>query len=158
MERWKAYPGDTRYEVSDLGRVRRADNGYVRKLVPLKNGYLTAQLSRGAKSRRTLYVHRMVWETFAGPIPPGMEVRHGPNGKADNRYSELRLGTHQENVADKRDHGTEPTGADRWNSKLTEEQVADIRSRIPATITALAEEFGVSRNTIKRVLIMETYR
>lgn len=156
-EAWKPFPQDTRYEVSDLGRVRRADNHRLRKPVPIKSGYLTIQISRPGDVVRLHYVHRMVWETFNGPIPPGLMVRHGPGGSGDNRLTELRLGTQAQNIADKRRDGTEPTGERRWSSKLTQAQADEIRRRAGEATRALAAEFGVSLTTIHRVLRQETY-
>lgn len=156
-EMWKPFPQDTRYEVSDLGRVRRTDNHRLRKPVRIKSGYLTVMISRPGHVARLHYVHRMVWETFNGPIPDGLMVRHGPGGSGDNRLTELRLGTQAQNIADKKAHGTEPTGAARWNSKLTQTQVEEIRRRVGEATRTLAAEFGVSQTTIQRVIRQETY-
>ncbi|MFC4128975.1 NUMOD4 domain-containing protein [Nocardia rhizosphaerae] len=156
-EQWKPFPADDRYEVSDLGRVRRASTGRVRRPVALKNGYLTVMVSNGSTDRKLYYIHRMVYETFVGPIPLGMQVRHGPNGQTDNRLSELRMGTVRENIADKKRDGTEPTGAARWSAKLTDPEVESLRSRRGEPYRLLAAEFGVSTTTIGRVVRGESY-
>lgn len=46
-------------------------------------------------------VHALVALAFLGPRPDGHEVRHGPNGKSDNRASQLCYGTHKQNEEDK---------------------------------------------------------
>lgn len=46
------------------------------------------------------YVHRLMWETFNGPIPEGMQVNHineGAEGKKDNRLENLNLMTPEQN-------------------------------------------------------------
>lgn len=48
--------------------------------------------------RKTVYVHRMVYEAFKGEIPEGMEIDHINTIKTDNRLENLRVVTHQENV------------------------------------------------------------
>jgi hypothetical protein len=46
-------------------------------------------------------VHALVLRAFVGPPPKlGMECRHGPGGLLDNRASQLRWGTSQENKDD----------------------------------------------------------
>ena len=42
--------------------------------------------------------HRLIWEHVHGPIPAGMSIDHINGDRADNRISNLRLVTHQENI------------------------------------------------------------
>ena len=44
------------------------------------------------------YAHRLIWEHVHGPIPAGMSIDHINGDRADNRISNLRLVTHQENI------------------------------------------------------------
>lgn len=50
-------------------------------------------------------VHSLVAETFHGPCPPGMEVRHLDGDPGNNRASNLVWGTRVENMADVIRHG-----------------------------------------------------
>jgi len=79
-------------------------------------------------------VARVVWKLFYGPpkpasdpIPKGMQVQH----KCDNRScvnpAHLKLGTPQDNMADKTHRGRCPVGELCSSSKLTEVQVLEIR-------------------------------
>ena len=55
--------------------------------------------AKRSANRTTLYMHRAIWERHNGPIPDGMTVdhiRHGEFGGLDNRLSNLRLATFQE--------------------------------------------------------------
>lgn len=45
-------------------------------------------------------VHVLVLEAFVGPRPPGMECLHSNDVGTDNRLSNLRWGTHSENLND----------------------------------------------------------
>lgn len=50
--------------------------------------------------QRKFYVHRLVAETFLGPCPQGCEVLHGELGKSVPSLSNIRYGTHSENLRD----------------------------------------------------------
>lgn len=43
-------------------------------------------------------VHRLVWETFNGPIPGRLEVNHKDLNRANNHLQNLELLTHRENI------------------------------------------------------------
>ena len=100
-EQWKPLPGwEDLYLVSNLGRVAR-----VRKVSTLANGYPATSLTRDYKNC-TRTVHSMVAETFIGPRPPGMLVRHLDGDKENSLLSNLAYGTPAENCADMLRHGT----------------------------------------------------
>lgn len=63
---------------------------------PIK-GYLHVDLCRNGKATRRI-VHRLVWETFVGPIANRLEVNHKNLDRADNRLENLELVTHQQNL------------------------------------------------------------
>jgi hypothetical protein len=165
-ERWKPAAGwEGLYEVSNLGHVRsvarvvdsanrwgpcrRSVRGHAVKPVVGSHGYFQVVLSRNGKAR-PYYVHRLVGETFLGPLPPGQQTRHGPGGKLDNRLVNLSYGTRAENERDKIRDGTfrqgHVTGDLHHSSKLTTVIVAECRRRHAAgeTQTALARQYGVS--------------
>lgn len=114
-EVWKDVIGfEGLYKVSNLGRIRsldkpvRSGNRYnkntgvaVKKGKVLKQadtglGYLQVCLRKNNKNH-SLYVHRIVWETFNGPIPEDMQVNHINEDKTDNRLENLNLMTPKEN-------------------------------------------------------------
>lgn len=115
-ERWRPVHGYSGlYEVSDQGRVRRLprrglDDRLLRgKMLSVKGtgpgGRPRVCLYKNG--RRTWYlVYRLVLEAFVGPCPRGMESRHYRNPSVtDCRLSNLRWGTHRENVSDMIKHG-----------------------------------------------------
>ena len=119
-ETWKPVAGhEGFYEASDYGRVRSLD-----RTISKKDG--STQRVRGVmmkprvdwQGRRyidlqkvgvinRLSVHRIIIETFSGPVPEGMEVCHNNGDPSDNRLSNLRYDTRSENMRDKRKHGTD---------------------------------------------------
>ena len=60
----------------------------------LRNGYLRTSI-KGMPN--TNLVHRMVWETFKGPIPFGKVIDHINTVKTDNRLENLRCVSQREN-------------------------------------------------------------
>lgn len=81
-------------------------------------------------------VHRLVWETFQGPIPQGMTINHrieGEEGKQMNMLSNLELmtrgdnnryGTHYERVAATKRN--DPNQSKRVYQYTTELELVDI--------------------------------
>lgn len=89
------------YEVSNLGRVKSLNynhTGNSRILTPqLVATYLQVGLWKNRKAK-IFKVHRLVWESFNGPIPKGMQVNHINEDKTDNRLENLNLMTPKENI------------------------------------------------------------
>ena len=143
------------YEVSDWARVRSLDRidcagrrlrGQILTQTLLPNGYYIVSLSDGPR-RKKRAVHRLVAEAFLGPCPEGMEVRHGPGGKADNKPGNLRYGTHIANVEDRVGEGT-------GLIKLNRIKAAEIRRRVKAgePRMTLAIEFDISLATVWQIM------
>lgn len=117
-----------------------------------EGGYLRVTISLNGMSRRR-FIHEIVLETFVGPCPPGMECRHLNGNSSDNRLSNLRWGTPAENCADKELHGTMARGSKSGNAKLTEDDVAEIHSRVAGgeTHRSIAKHFGIHGSRISRI-------
>lgn len=104
---------DGLYEVSDLGRIRRAMPGrktWVGRelkahLIP--NGYMQILPTINGKNRN-MYVHRLVAEAFIGPCPDGHEVNHIDTNKTNNRADNLEYVTRKGNVQHAIAHGLMP--------------------------------------------------
>lgn len=110
IEEWRSIEGyEELYEVSSLGRVRSCDRfvkskggtrlhkGKLLKLGKRKDGYLQVLLSKDNK-QKMLLVHRLVYASFHGKIPEGMEVNHIDEDKSNNSIKNLNLMTHKENM------------------------------------------------------------
>lgn len=107
-----------------------------------------------------LFVHRLVLLTYIGPCPPGMECRHLDGDPSNNQVTNLKWGTHAENMEDRERHGTVPDNRGERNPKaiLNEAKVRGIRSRSAEPRAALAREFGVTKECIAGVLSRKSWR
>lgn len=102
-EEWKPIPGyEGLYEVSNEGRVRSLNYHREGEVKGLKAGkargdYLRVQLYKDGKGKNRP-VHRLVYEAFNGPIPPGMQINHLDEVKTNNWLGNLEVCTPSENV------------------------------------------------------------
>lgn len=154
-ERWLSLWLDGRYEVSDQGRLRRVVTGRILK--PWVNRYGYAYVEIGGKGLR---VNRLIAEAFHGPPPFSEAEAHHKNGsKLDNRASNLEWVSRSENVTHGYRSGLIITQRRRSNmpNKLTISDVRCIRTSVE-TRTALAERYGVTPTTIRKVQTRIAYR
>ena len=160
---WRPIAGWPGYEVSDQGRVRSwkwpgkdrkwvADYGRGARILSqeTRNGYGSVLLSDISRGNRHESVHVLVLETFIGPRPEGHQAAHNDGNRSNCRLSNLRWSTPRENNADKIRHGTLLRGERVASSKLTTDQVEQIRVRHGQGERrgCLAAEFRVHPNTI----------
>lgn len=71
---------------------KKKDKLMQRKIYKSTNGYLLVSTKIGLKR-----VHRVIYETFIGPIPDGFEIDHINTVRDDNRLENLRCVTCKEN-------------------------------------------------------------
>lgn len=130
---WKAIPGyESRYEVSDEGRVRSlgiivgARGGKTafrpgRMLQPAvkDRGYLQVTLVAEDGGRKSWLVHQLVCLAFIGPCPDGHETRHIDGSKDNNCLGNLQYGTAADNAADRAAHGTFKSGWALYNRRAS---------------------------------------
>lgn len=93
---WKPVVGyEGYYEVSDQGQVRSLDRfgsdgrrliGKILSPGKLATGHLQVTLFKDGKGKQ-YKIHRLVYEAFTRPIPPGLFVLHGGNKVTDNSPS-----------------------------------------------------------------------
>ena len=94
--------------------------------------------------------HRISWQLRYGEIPEGMHVLHLCNTPACVKPTHLFLGTHQENMQDKLNHGR----AHYTSSKFSEETRKLITSMRGArqSLNKIAAVVGCDKATIGRYL------
>lgn len=120
----------------------------------LPRGYGT-HTARG----RHWYAHRVAYEVANGPIPDGLWVLHRCDNPPCCNPAHLFLGTMLDNTRDMIRKGRNAKGERMNSAKLTEADVIRIRELAPSVrVMKLAEMFGVSHATIRRVVSGEAWK
>lgn len=148
-----------KYEVSNDGLMRnkrpRSDRPELLKGSRDKDGYVRYSLRSGGKAWNRLS-HRVMWESFVGPIPTGMQINHKNGIKDDNRLENLEVVTPSQNTLHGfRVLGRKPPinpnpGSKNGRAKLNEASAREIRTLIQTGLgdKDLAARFGVSPASI----------
>ena len=113
-EEWRTVPSYPEMEASSFGRVRRKPfhkampNGGTKTYSPKPSyGYKAKStglagfrmILRVESLKRTFKIARLVCEAFHGPAPEGKNlVLHGDDDPANNKPSNLKWGTSEENL------------------------------------------------------------
>lgn len=155
MTEWRPIPGWEKYEASRCGKVRRIGGVELRGHVN-ERGYSRVSLSDGARKRSTS-VHRLVAETFIANPLALPQVNHKDGVKLHNGADNLEWVTAEQNRDHAFDTGLNDKGAARFNAKLTDNDVREIRrSYIPRHpefgARAFARRLGVDHYTVCDVI------
>lgn len=153
-EVWRAIPKAPGFEVSSQGHVRHGDRLVSRS--KSKDGYWRVNLIIDGKWRMR-NVSRLMCLAFHGEPPsPTHQAAHDDGVGTNDVLSNLFWKTPKQNVEDRERHGNTPRGERCGLSKLTEQDVQNIRATwIPGrgrwhrgNARELAETYGVSMDTI----------
>lgn len=98
------YEGYEHYHVSNLGRIYNERTGNYLNFKPrIDTGYVQISLTDRGRVKK-VYLQRIVWESFNGLVPNGLEINHINHIKEDCRLSNLELVTHKDNLSKMSDH------------------------------------------------------
>lgn len=103
-EIWKDIPGyEGLYQVSNMGKIKSMNyrhTGVPGILTPgnTGDGYKFIYIRNSDKKYKCYLVHRLVWETFVGPIPEGMQINHKDENKSNNSLENLEIVTPKQNA------------------------------------------------------------
>src|SRR5882672_8186088 len=98
--------------------------------------------------------HRKSYEKFIGPIPEKLCVLHRCDNPPCINPDHLFVGTHKDNKTDCMTKGRHAYGEQIGNSKLTENQVTEIRYLFEVenlTTVEIARQFGINNTTVGRI-------
>lgn len=119
-----------------------------------QHGYPKVSMRDAGGVKRQRQIARLVLEAFVGACPDGYVCCHFPDPTPSNCNREnLRWGTRKDNENDKRIHGNLPIGDARWNTKLPDAAVAEIREAAATEkVNALARRYGVSHSLVSMII------
>lgn len=165
MEIWKKIPNFSRYEASNLGRLKTfgwKGSKLEKVLAPAKtpDGYMKTVLIRDDGKKCSWCVHKFVMLAFIGERQEGYEINHINGIKDDNRIENLEYCTRHENLihAYRMNLKVGMKGESNPLAKLTDVQVREIREYVANCKKRyygrkeLALKYGVSECTIKEVV------
>ena len=109
------------------------------KLIAQKSGYLVINIYKD-KKRRTLLAHRLLWETFVGPIPKDNWVCFKDGRKNNIRLENLKL------ISDKK----EIDGIGQPSKMITVEYAAGNR-RFFGSVHDAGKYLHLDNSTIKKI-------
>lgn len=134
-EKWKIIVGtNEKYKISNLGNAIGA-NGNKLKPTLMKVGYLSIAISLGNRKVVRHYIHKLVAESFIGPIKDGFVVNHKDHNKLNNHAENLEIisrknnGKHWASLNRSSDAGRKRTGFCGRGHKLVENRVYCLECR-----------------------------
>jgi len=110
---------------------------------------------------RMLRANRVAWELLNGPIPDGFCIRHTCDNPSCVKPSHLLVGTQKQNVCDMIERGRKnpEKGTARYNCKLDETKIREIRALAPFTsAAALSRRYGVVPKTISQIIARKRWK
>jgi hypothetical protein len=153
----KGYEG--LYSITKTAKVYSWKKNIFLKPVKQKNGYLTVGLYKN-KQCIIYLLHRLMAECFIENTFNKPMVNHKDLDKTNNQLSNLEWVTAAENIR----HFCSfqlTSGEKNGNSKLTKEQVLEIRSKYKFrkyTYEKLSQEYGVMKHYIGRIINNKVWR
>lgn len=110
------------------------------------------KLRRDGKAYNKL-IHRLVAHAFIGLCPNAFTVDHRDFDKLNNKATNLRYKTNKENIQLAFAAGIYPSGSKRWNAKLDEVKVKEIKQRLRdgESVYKLGAAFGVCHQNIHMI-------
>ena len=140
------------YSVSNKGRVRNNETGYILKPVDFSRGYLKVSIRNGDGAEVNRMVHRLVAMAFIPNPENKPEVNHKNGIHGDNRLENLEWVTGEENRSHAYETGLARHKDDRysgylygiWKNRKNKNRIGE-----EFTIPELCEKYAIQTETLK---------
>ena len=163
MEIWKPIPSlNNLYEASNLGRIKSAGyrnkdkilREYIKCPSNINYNFVEVHINNKKWMKK---VHRLVAEVFCENYENYPIVMHLDNDRRNNNSDNLQWGTLKMNSQQmiNEGRGNKSRGSSHYLSKLTEDQITEIRKKyIPRkyTLQQLGKEYNVSFGLIAHII------
>lgn len=167
-EIWKPCVQDSRYVVSNLGRIRRVVATYRHpvtdecvKPILNSNGYLTVKFYQNGKICN-YRVHQLICRAFHGdPLPYQTDVNHIDNDRTNNCADNLHWCTRKENLHWGKQQGRDNCGERNGQAKLQPDQVREIKRLLQETTmnhAAIGALFGVGDGAVQLINVGKRWK
>lgn len=143
--------GFPKYKVGTDGSFWRwrKHGGWVQRKVNSQGGVTLCRTVNGVKEKKCYRLGNLVLRAFVGEPPPGTECCHDPDwNPTNNKLTNLRWGTHKENMEDRKRHGrhrVRPTC--KINQKIAD-QIRQLHAKRDRKNQEIANLFGISLSTL----------
>ena len=147
IEIWKTARGFKDYEISTFGRVRNKNNKN-QITISQSNGYQIVCLKNNKKEIKSVYLHRVMAETFL----PKIQVNHIDGNKANNHIDNLEWSNGSLNTKHAYSLGLAKKSA---RNKKLESFISEIKNKYTGKrgdITNLAKEYNCSISAIFKIV------
>ncbi len=118
-----------------------------------KNGYPKIKINK-----KTMTMHRYIYEKCFGNIPDRLVVRHICDNKLCINPEHLLLGSIQDNVKDMVSRNRQAKGINNGTAKLTEKIVEEILLNTTDNQVYLADKYGVDQAVISSIQLGKIWK
>lgn len=150
--------GFENYTIDEHGSIYHISGRKIGTRITPK-GYVQTWLTENSKSKYR-FVHRLIAETFIDNPECKKEVNHKDGNKLNNHISNLEWVTRHENIKHAFDTGLYRSTEKSPNSKLTNDNITDIRQMIDSgkSLNSIGKMYGVNHATIRHIKLGLTWK
>ena len=160
FEIWKEIPAFERYQVSNMGNIKRGD----KLLTPSLDTYGYRQVNLYMNKRYTRKIYRLVLDAFCPNTENKPQIDHINRIRTDDRLENLRWATSSENCRNKVGYTEELHGI-HWNKKNSTYVVKFMKDGVEQyfgsrkTLEAAKElrNLSLKENTYTKIKLREMY-
>lgn len=147
--------------VSSHGNVKNKQTGHILAHT-MRKGYHGVTLY-DKERYKIARVHALMVRVFENNFDESLVAAHMDGNKDNNHLSNIKLVTQKENIMHKKIHGTMAIGEKNYNTRLTRDQVIEIKRLIKnkksnkLSNKKIANMYGVYENAIYNIISGKSY-